>query len=197
MGNCSPYQQGPGVFLPPSLCLQLEWWEYGDWWTSLALSAGWELPAMRLCCPACQRLCRLPADFSELMQFTQWWLLLVYYPQLLGIPILGTTSAQQKDAWSSFMFPQCLDLLDKIALLWVILPLRSSLGSGFLAEALTPVGVHLHCCSWAFPSQAAWHWSPRKSIVKLFREFVGKIQRILPGASKQKRSGMWRNSPEA
>lgn len=149
---------------------------------------------MRHCCPACQKLCLLPA---ELMQFTEWWLLLVYYPQLLGIPILGTTSTQQKDAWSSFMSPQCLDLLDKIAPSWVILPLRSSLGSDFLAKALMPVGVHLHCCSWAFPSQAAWHCSPRKRVVELFRESAGKIQCVLPGASKQKRSGMWRSNPEA
>lgn len=72
---------------------------------------------MRHCCSACQRLHLLPAGFPELMQFTEWWLLLVYYPQLLGIPILGTTSTQQKDAWSSFMSPQYLDLLDKIALM--------------------------------------------------------------------------------
>lgn len=85
------------------------------------------------------------------------------------------------------MSTQCLDLLDKIALLWVILPLRSSLGSGFLARVLTPVGVHLHCCSWAFPSQAAWCCSPRKWLVKLFRESAGKIKCILPGASKQKK----------
>lgn len=38
------------------------------------------------------------------------------------------------------MSPWCLDLLDKIALLLIILPLRSSVGSGFLTKALIPVG---------------------------------------------------------
>lgn len=76
------------------------------------------VPWLRAPCHEVLLLC-LPKAMSALCRFPRanaihTVMIVAYYPQLLGIPIRGTTSAQQKDAWSSFMSPQHLDLLDKM-----------------------------------------------------------------------------------
>lgn len=188
-GKLQPLPSWPGVFLPPSLSvagmMRVQVLE-----DQPCLVSWLRAPCHEGLLPSLPNAMSAPCRFPRANVIHTVMIVACLWPTIIRNP---------SRRYCQHTAEKCLKLclLDKIALLWITLPLRSSVGSGFLTKVLIPVGVHLHCCSWAFPSQAAWLWPPRKRIVKLFRECAGKIQRVLPGASKQKKSGTWRSNPEA